>query len=170
MGVIERQEMELITEVQDRALQGIGWGAGTPQEEDGGMVPWIYPPKGYLSFDEQGVAALGLVGTTVNILVFQVPQGYDGVIKKISHNTSFGGFINGSGDLAWRINIGGVMVKNYGNMLSEMGSQQIPREIAGIRVFAGQPIIYQVNHVANVALAGNVVCSLGGWFYPRKGQ
>lgn len=165
-------DMRLITEVQNRELYGIGWGPTEASEHDG-LTPWVTPPAGFESFDAQGVVALvnpPAAGATAIILTFTVPQGFDGVIKRISHNTAFGGFVNGSGDIRWRILVGGVAARNYNNMLSEMGSQQIPRNIAGIRVFNGQVVQYQVTHLANAALNGNIVATVGGWFYPRRGQ
>lgn len=162
-------ELRFVVEVQTRELYGRGWGPTEATEEDG-LTPWVTPPAGFDSFDNNGVVALPAVGASAFIIQFRVPAGYDGVIKRISHNTAFGGFVNGSGDISWRILVGGVAARNYNNMLSEMGSQQIPRDVAGIRVFSGQLVQYQVNHVGNAALNGNVVATVGGWFYPRRGQ
>lgn len=165
-------ELMYVTEMQHKALHGVGWGPTEATEIDG-LTPWVTPPAGFDSFDYNGVVALvnpPAAGATANIIQFVVPAAYDGVIKRISHNTAFGGFVNGSGDIRWRILVGGVAARNYNNMLSEMGSQQIPREIAGIRVFSGQTVIYQCTHLANGALNGNVVATMGGWFYPRRGQ
>jgi hypothetical protein len=130
--------------------------------------PWIDEPSGSLPFDEQGGQALGIIGTVTIVLDFYVPNGMDGVIKWISCNTVFP-FNNFSGDLVWQILQNGRAIRNFDNIRAEKGTIQIPRPISPIRIYSGDHIQFVVNHVANVALNGQIVCSLNGYFYPNQG-
>ena len=132
--------------------------------------PWIDEPSGSVSFDEQGGVALGVVGAGPQIvLTVNVPRGFDGVIKNLSNNVNFGGFVQFSGDIVWRLKINGRPVKNYSNILAEKGTTQEPRAISPIRIYSGDIVTWEVEHVANVLLVGQIICSLGGYQYPSKG-
>lgn len=132
-------------------------------------APWIVPPSGFLSFDENNAIPVPAIGTTATILSFQVPDGFDGIIKRISQNYLGGGFSDGSGDLIWRITLDGRPVKNYSNMIVQLGATATPREISGIRIQSGQIVGYTVTHVNN-PLPDNTVATAGGWYYPRMGE
>ncbi len=131
--------------------------------------PWIEPPEGSIPFDQQdGIILPALAGDTV-VATLVVPDGYDGVINSINCNYTGGGFVQFSGDIVWKIFRNGASVRNFDSIRNEKGSIVDPRRISPIRVYSGQVILFTVNHVANGALAGNVVCGFGGWFYPSKG-
>jgi hypothetical protein len=133
----------------------------------GGMPPWVIPPAGADPFDATNVVNIGVVGTTTTILTLVVPYGYDGVIKRFYHTYLGAGLIDGNGDLVWRILADGRPIKNFGNILTQMGNAITPRLTDGIRVFAGQTITYVVSHAANPLLTDMVTASLAGYFYPR---
>jgi hypothetical protein len=134
-----------------------------------GMVlrPWIDEPEGSVPFDEQDGVTLPAVGAGFTIVQrFQVPLGYDGVIKYLSNNFLGGGFVDFSGDIVWQILADNRPIRNFNNIRANKGTTGIPRPVSPIRIYSGQVITYVVNHVANVALAGQVVCSLTGYLYP----
>jgi hypothetical protein len=151
---------------------GAAFGTQNLTENDltGGMPPWVIPPVGADPYDETAVATIGVVGTTTTILSFLVPYGYDGVIKRFYHNYLGSGYLDGSGDLVWRILADGRPIKNFGNILTQMGNASTPRLIDGIRIFAGQTITYVVLHAANPLLTDACTASLAGYFYPRTGN
>jgi hypothetical protein len=129
--------------------------------------PWIEPPEGSVPFDAETSIALPAVGagfTTIVSLV--VPDGYDGAIKWYSWNFTGGGFVNGDGSLVVQLLRDGVPVRNYDNITVQKGTIEAPREISPLRVYSKQVISLVINHVSNGLLAGNVVGSLVGWFYP----
>lgn len=134
--------------------------------------PWVEAPQNFISYDESGTLALPAapsVDTTV--LTFNCPQGYDGVIKEYNLNFAGGGFVQGSGTIVWRILLDGIPIRNFSNITNEKGSPEQPRNIrGGIRFFSGQTITIIVNHVSDNTLAGDVICGIGGWIYPSKGQ
>jgi hypothetical protein len=131
--------------------------------------PWIDEPEGSVPFDPQAGVALGAVGGSQVLITLVVPMGYDGVIKFLSHNTVFP-FNDFSGDLQWQLLVDGRAIRNFDNMLAQKGTIGIPRPISPIRIYSGQIITYVVNHLANVALNGNVVASLNGYLYPSQGN
>lgn len=134
--------------------------------------PWVEAPQNFLSYDEFGLVALpASPSVDATILSMLVPDGYDGVIKTISLNFTGGGFVQGSGDIVWRILIDGQAVRNFSNITTEKGSPEQPRPLSGgIRVFSGQLVTAVVNHASNVGLSGDATAGFGGWFYPAKGQ
>lgn len=133
------------------------------------LRPWIDEPGGSIPFDEQNGIALPAVGAGAStVLSFQVPLGYDGVIKYISNNFLGGGFVDFSGDIQLQILADGRPIRNFSNILANKGTPGLQRPISPIRIYSGQIISYTVNHLANVGLAGNVVCSLTGYIYPSR--
>lgn len=131
--------------------------------------PWIDEPSGSNPFDQQGAALLaGVVGETFTVLTLLVPQGFDGVIKYLSCNATFP-FNDFSGDLQWQLLQNGRAIRNFDNILAQKGTIQIPRPISPLRIYSGDTITWVINHIANAALNGNVVCTLNGYFYPIQG-
>ena len=128
--------------------------------------PWLDAQDGAVPFDQQTAASLGAIGTTVTVVSIAVPTGYDGVINAYSWNFTGGGFVQGSGDLVAKVLRNGVPVRNYDKILTEKGSPQIARPIAPLRIYSNDIISLTVTHVANVMLAGNLIGSFVGWFYP----
>ena len=151
---------------------GAAFGAQSLAENDltGGMPPWIVPPSGADPFDETAVATIGAIGAIVTIVSFPVPYGYDGVIKRFYNNYIGSNYVDGSGDLVWRILADGRPIKNFGNIITQMGSANTPRLTDGIRVYSGQVITYVVLHAANGLLTDQSSASLAGYFYPRTGS
>jgi hypothetical protein len=117
----------------------------------------------------------------VTILSFLVPYGYDGILLGQFHGYYAvpvlpgpppPNFVQGSGDIQWRISANGRFVKDCGNMLVSIGSIRSQSPIAGgIQLRSGDLVKYLVN-VPNTsgALApgvGSIVAGLHGYFYPR---
>lgn len=134
--------------------------------------PWVEAPQNFLPFDETGLVDLPVVGSAdTTILSMIVPDGQDGIIKGYSLNFTGGGFVQGSGDIVWRVLIDGQAVRNFSNITTEKGSPEQVRPISGgIRIFSGQLVTAVVNHVADVTLSGKVSANFSGWYYPSKGQ
>jgi hypothetical protein len=139
-------------------------------DTSGGMPPWVIPPAGADPFDASNVVQIGVIGTTTTILSLLVPYGYDGVIKRFYHNYLGSGLVDGNGDVIWRMLADGRPIKNFGNILTQMGSANTPRLTDGIRIFSGQLITYVIYHSANALLTDLVTSSLAGYFYPRSGS
>ena len=136
------------------------------------VPPWVEPPPNYQPVDEVGIATVPVAPSADTEVVFVViPVGSDGTINTYSCNYLGGGFVDGSGDLIWRITIDGQPVRNFSNIKTERGSSAQPRVIpGGLRVYSGQRVALVVNHPSNAALTEQTSGNLGGWTYPSKGK
>lgn len=137
--------------------------------------PWVTMPDGGFPFSSNGTIALPAVGSGFTDIigpngqyVMQVPNGSDGVIKLITCFFNGQGFISGSGSLIWRILLDGQAVRNYDNILVQLGVAPFPGTTEGIRVKSGQTVQLQVSNVSEVAGGTQVFGFLGGWYYPSK--
>lgn len=132
--------------------------------------PWVDEPPGAIPFDEQGALSLTTPTPGVDqvVLTMVVPQGYDGCIKYISNAVTDPNFIDGSGELIWKILINGRPVRNFGNITVRKGTMAQGRVISPIRIFPGDVVTYTVQFAAGT-LTGQTVCSLTGYFYPSRG-
>ena len=132
--------------------------------------PWSEPPENFQPFDFAGVIDTPAISgplTDSLVLSFQVPRGFDGVVKDLSHNVTGGGFVEGSGDLVWRLRVDNQYVKNYGRITVQFGTIAEPRATYGIVLRSGQTFRYLVANAAYGVGGTKIVCSARGWFYPR---
>lgn len=140
------------------------------------LYPWIFPPPGYESFDPTGVIATPVAAGENTVLELKAPIGWDGIILRIANIFQGPGFIDGSGNLIWRILINGTPVKNYGRITTTIGTYSPAgygygiREISGIILHSGDTAVYSVNN-SNAGLAGgtSIVCIFGGYFWRHQG-
>jgi hypothetical protein len=137
--------------------------------------PWVSMPDGGFPFSSNGTINTPAIGSGWTDVIgpagqyqFQVPNGYDGVIKKLVCFYNGGGFISGSGAMVWRILQDKQAVRNYDNILVQLGVQPFPGETEGIRIFSNQTIQFQVNNISQAGGGTQIFCFFGGWFYPNK--
>jgi len=108
-------------------------------------------------------------GIDTTVLSFTVPQGFDGVITSITHGYTGTGFVNGSGDLTWRIRVGLRWARDLGNVTVQLGTLETPYQIyrGGILLKDSQRVRYIVNHSTSSSLSGGRIwCAAFGWYYP----
>jgi len=108
-------------------------------------------------------------GLDTTVLSYRVPAGWDGIIVSLVNYWTGTGFVDGSGNLTWRLLINEYYVKGYGNVRFTYGSLQnrYPLEGAYFPIRQGDLITYQVNHaVASGLTTGNIVVGFGGYTYP----
>lgn len=144
-------------------------------------LPWITMPKEGRAFRPVGtlaVSAIPFTGVDTPVLDVIVPVGYDGVITEvvceISAPTPPGsGFLEGSGDVVWRLSADGRYLRDYGNITVTSGSLRVPSAVLrkGVRVYERNRLIFTVA-IAPAATgvlnpAGMVICSISGWYWPR---
>lgn len=139
------------------------------------LAPWLFPPTNWIAYDtHRSIATPAQDGNDYIVLSFVVPIGYDGVIKRLSHNYIGGGFQQGAGGIIWRLKIDDVLVRNYDAMVIEFGTVYAPRVTDGIRIISGQTIAYLVNLPVGGGASGflpsggsQIICTVAGWFYPQ---
>ena len=163
-----RREADLFREIEVRGgLEQICCPGRTPYEDP----PWLVQPPQGRQFSEVNTIALPAPdGLEYLVTQFKVPTGYDGVITSVVNLYTAAGFVEGSGDLTWRVRIGRRWARNFGNVTTTMGSLTSPCPLfrGGWRVSTNQTIQYFVNHSPLSGLAGGrIVCAFFGWFYPQ---
>lgn len=145
-------------------------------------LPWIVMPREGRPFRPVGTLALSQMafyGVDTPALIEIVPTGYDGVVTEviceISAPTPPGsGFIEGSGDLVWRLSADGRYLRDYGNMTVSHGSMRVQSSALrkGVRVYTDNRVVLSVA-VAPAAAAvlnpqSTIICSIQGWYWPRR--
>jgi hypothetical protein len=137
------------------------------------VPPWITMPPQGRRFQEVNTINLPAINTDTAVLDFRVPLGYDGVINGIVNRVIGPGFVEGSGDVEWRIRLNLHYLQDYGQIQTSLGDLTNPCSMqgGGIRVKSGQLIRYMVMITANGAAHldpnDRILASLSGWYFPR---
>jgi hypothetical protein len=141
------------------------------------LPPWIYPPANFENVDRVNYALVPAIGSQVAIISYVVPAGRNGIINKVACNFVGGGWVEGTGDVIWRILVDGTPppgATDYDNILASLGSPAAPTGIAGFRVFENQILsLVLFNNPAGpnggVVVAGQRCGGrLIGYNYPRE--
>lgn len=140
-------------------------------------MPWVEMPPGGLPFDPYGfINTPAANGTETLVLQFRVPKAWDGIILGVTNVFTGPGFVEGSGDLIWRIRVGqpnvqGGPQRNYDNILNTLGTLEEPRTVqGGIIVTSNQFVEYTVTHAIGspiVPAGTRIGCNIQGYYWPR---
>lgn len=148
-----------------------------PQAQTGSLPLWIYPPINWENLDQIDYVLVPALNAEATILSFQVPMGRNGVINKVACNFVGGGFIEGTGDVLWRILVDGATppgANSYEAVKASLGSPAQPVGIAGFRIFENQVVKVTVFNNplginGGVVVAGQLAgARLCGYLYPRE--
>lgn len=143
--------------------------------ESGLPDTWAYVPPDMMVFNPvKGIPLPAAGAGDITIFSVQVPDGYDGIILAHFHSVqlpSGSQFLEGSGDLAWRLSADGRYLRDMGNMLEQQGQPRFYDPVpGGFYVRTKNTIVYTVSN-ANVSgtlpATGQIVAGLHGWFFPR---
>jgi hypothetical protein len=136
--------------------------------------PWeIMPPEGE-RIQFAGTLPLPGDGTENVIFTFRMEKGWDGVITIVSNTYEGAGFVDGSGDLTWRLQVGARFIPDMGNVLFQTSNMQNPAPLEGgyIRLLSQQQVtgFVHVGGTASVRLTppGRLNSVVVGWKYPRR--
>ena len=137
---------------------------------------WVDPPHGFIRFNpDKAIPLPDPVSGDVTIFSFRVPIGFDGILLGQYHGyAGLGTFIEGGGDLAWRVRVAGRYLRDMGNMLVSLGSpQQISPCPGGLWLHSGNLVEYIVTAPNTSSMLplpgqGNILAGLTGFFFPRK--
>lgn len=141
----------------------------------------IVPPYGALTFNQfKAIPLPAPAAGEVELFTFKVPIGYDGIITGQSNgfiNQGGGAFIEGSGDLVWRIavneNSAIRFLKDCGAIIFSLGQvnnwQTAP---GGLRLYSGNTctlIVTCPNGTGSLPPpgTGQVFAGLHGHYWPR---
>lgn len=132
--------------------------------------PWLAMPASGVPFNEDNYIALPAIGAEANVIQFVVPDGMNGVIDQLGNNFVGGGWVEGSGNVVWRIEADGVAIRNHQNIVASLGNPAMPSRTAPIRIHEGQVITLVVRNVA-VVVAGQLSGGrLSGYFYSKADE
>jgi len=130
----------------------------------------IYCPPDGVAFDPNAYIALPAIGATATVVSLTVDDGFLAALRVLGNVFVGAGWTEGSGALVWQLLDNGAVVRNYDNILSSLGSVQMPQPIGGgggILVEEGHQLVLQVTNVS-LAVGGALVGGrLGGWFIPK---
>jgi hypothetical protein len=139
------------------------------------LPPWIYQPVNWENVDQINYALVPAIGSTAVIISYVVPPGRNGIINKVACNFVGGGWVEGSGDIVWRILIDGTPppgATSYDSILASLGGPSQPTGIAGFRFFENQVLQFVAFNNPSGANGGVVVAGqrvgarFTGWNYP----
>lgn len=161
------------------ALGRLGDDCAPQQQREAGYwpYPWIEMPPGGEPFDEfASIVTPNANGVEILVLSFDIPFAYDGIILGVFNGFTGPGFVEGSGNLIWRIRVGqanlqGKPVRNYNNIRNTLGSLAQARSVqGGILVQSGQIVQYTVTHAIGspiVPAGTRIICNIAGFYWPR---
>lgn len=141
-------------------------------------INYVTFPRGvqnWENIDQDNYALLPAIGSSVTIISYVVPPGRNGVIYKVANNFVGGGWVEGTGDVIWRILVDGTPppgATSYDTILASLGNPASPTEIPGFRIFENQVLtLVAFNNPAGpsggVVVAGQRVgARFVGWNYP----
>ena len=130
-----------------------------------------YMPDRGEDFERAAYVAIPAVGASAVVVQFKVPEGRNGMIKRIANVFVGGGFTEGQGGIVWQIFQdftpgGGVVAPDFDNIVASLGSVNNPSNIDGIRIKENQLVTLLVKNVS-IVVAGQVIGGrLGGYYYP----
>jgi hypothetical protein len=139
----------------------------------------VEPPSGAVQFSPRFAIPLPAPAAgDVTVFSFQVPIGYDGIILGQFNAFTLGGFVDGSGDLAWRVAVNLTLnatrfLRDCGNILVQLGTVKWYQYIqGGLRIYSGNTVSYIVtapNTTGSLPApgTGKIICGLRGFFWPR---
>jgi len=139
------------------------------------LPPWIYQPVNWENVDQINYALVPAIGSTAIIISYVVPPGRNGIINKVACNFVGGGWVEGSGDIVWRILVDGTPppgATSYDSILASLGGPSQPTGIAGFRFFENQVLQFVAFNNPSGANGGVVVAGqrvgarFTGWNYP----
>lgn len=108
----------------------------------------------------------------VVVVRFRVPDGYDGTIKQMYNLYTGTGFVQGSGDIVWRIKLNRYYSKDWGNLPYMLGSTITPVPLNDAILLQSGQLVELVVNVPNLSGliqvgASLILGGLKGFFYPR---
>ena len=140
-----------------------------------GEDPRKYMPAAGKRFQKTGsLLNPGVEGVDLQVLSFPVPDAWDGVLITITNQWDGAGFVDGSGDLIWRLMIDNQWLKDLDDVRITLGRLENPYELegAGYYLQSHQQVRYFVRlgpgALARLAPTGRITCACSGWFYPRS--
>jgi hypothetical protein len=141
-----------------------------PWDEDFGAN--AVPPGSVPLHRVRGIVTPAPAAGDQTILEMRMPLGYDGLLAGIFHFYSGNGFVQGSGDIVWRVQVNLRYMEDLGNIPFALGSPQSPVPLTeGQILLSGQTVRYIVNvpNLSGLIQVGQsqITAGLVGFLWPR---
>jgi len=144
------------------------------QEIQSSQVPPLYTGM-RKNFFERGKLITPADGGLANwaVVQFSVPTGYFGLILGYYCNYMGTGFVQGSGDIVWRLRVGNAWMRNMGDLRFAVGSLSNPFSVPLMQLLqSDDSITFAVNvpNLSGLIQTGTayILCGLQGWYYPNS--
>lgn len=133
------------------------------------LPPWLFPTASSVNLLKAGVIPLPAIaaGVWVDIVKFRIDKGKNGVIKWFANQYVGGGFTDGSGNILWRLLHDNSPVPGFEAVPVSLGTNQQPREVAPIHLFADRIVQLQVQNLGIVPATQLIEGGVFGWLYPK---
>lgn len=111
-----------------------------------------------------------LPSVDTQILQFDVPLGFDGILYSVLCKFVGTGFVNGDGNLIWRFRQNQRWVKSLSAIPTELGDFTAYMQLDEyIRIYSGQTIrAYGWVSPASGIKGGSMIAALQGWYFPSQ--
>lgn len=122
-------------------------------------VPIETSSQPFVAYPAPGAAA-------ATVLSYTVPNGYRGAIRWMAIVAVGGGFIDGTGNVIWRIQRNSVWVQGYENLTAQIGSWAMPND-APLEVQENETYTVTVEvPAASAVQSGTTGARFRGWLVP----
>jgi hypothetical protein len=138
-------------------------------------APWVeMPPEGerLQKVGSIPLPAAELVDT--QILDFTMPIGWDGVGTNVMMTVAGSGFVEGSGDVIWRMQVGQRWIPDFSNVIFSLNDLRNPHALVGgyIRLLSLQRVqIFAslgAGALGRLDPADRLNAAVVGWQYPKR--
>jgi hypothetical protein len=136
-------------------------------------APWVeMPPEGERLQKMASIAIPPRDGLDHVVLDITMPIGWDGVATNIMMTSTDAGFIEGSTDLTWGLQVGSRWIPDFGEVIFSLNTLKYPMSLVGgyIRLLSLQRvrIFVTVSPFSAVDPASRINCAILGWQYPKR--
>lgn len=144
----------------------------TPWEAEFGSTP----SQSKRLFEAGGITTPAPAAGDVQVISVQAPYGWDGLLTAFWFNYAGLGFVQGSGDIIWRVQINQYFMRDLSNVPYTLGSPQQPLPMTqGKIVLSGQVVrvLVQVPNLSGMIQVGQSTVSaglIGFWSRPRRSR
>lgn len=140
-----------------------------------GAPPWVSMPRTGQRYQKVEASVLPAVEGVDNLLLtYRVPYGYSGVLLTVTCLFSGTGFVEGSGDIVWRVRNNFRYFRDLGAVSISLGDLDTPYALegGGYRIKSND-IIRLYAQLGAGALgvldpAGRIIVGITGWIYPHS--
>lgn len=138
-------------------------------------APWVeMPPEGE-RLQKAGSILLPTVELTDTLVLdFTMPIGWDGVATNVMMTSTDPTFVEGSGDLVWRMKVGDRWIPDFSNVIFSLNDLRNPHALIGgyIRLLSLQRIQIFVSLGAGALMrlsaTSRINTAVVGWQYPKR--